>query len=131
MAVHAGKAGVVKAGSDAVGEVAILDHRGSRRDRRRHVHGCDMAHERRHPALLDRLAHVLVRRRGPPDRRRSSPGSTITLEVMPTGETTGEAVYSGGAIITAVSRTAAVDGVIEATFSFTGDGALTAGTVSI
>jgi hypothetical protein len=130
MAVHAGKAGVVKAGSDAVGEVRswTIEEAGETAD------GTAMgATWRTNVATLRSWTGSLTCWFDDADAGQTAlvSGATVALEVMPTGETAGEAVYSGNAIITAVSRTAAVDGVIEATFSFTGDGALTVGTVSI
>lgn len=54
-------------------------------------------------------------------------GSTIALKLYPEGSATGATFFSGNAIVTGVSRKAALDGVVEATFSFKGTGALTEG----
>ena len=52
-------------------------------------------------------------------------GAEITLNLYPIGNTTGNKYWSGACIVTSVSKTAAVDGLIEASFSVTGNGALT------
>jgi predicted secreted protein len=54
-------------------------------------------------------------------------GSTVALKVYPEGATTGATFFSGSAIVTAVNRKASLDGVVEASFSFKGTGALTEG----
>jgi len=56
-------------------------------------------------------------------------GSEVTLNVYPEGDTTGDTYYTGSAIVTGVSRTGAFDGLIEASISVQGNGALTESTV--
>lgn len=58
------------------------------------------------------------------------PGSTIELVVYPEGADTGDITYTGNAIITAVNKTASYDGLVEMEVTFSGTGALTAGTAS-
>lgn len=57
-------------------------------------------------------------------------GGTVTLNLYPEGDDTGATYWSGDAIITSISYSAAFDGIVEATFSFTGTGALSELTVS-
>ena len=52
-------------------------------------------------------------------------GAEITLNLYPEGNTSGNKYWSGSAIITSVSKSASFDGLIEASFSATGNGALT------
>jgi hypothetical protein len=56
-------------------------------------------------------------------------GSSITLNLYPDGNTSTNTYWSGNCIITSVSKSASFDGLIEASFSVTGNGALTEGTV--
>jgi hypothetical protein len=56
-------------------------------------------------------------------------GSTIAFKLYPEGDTTGDVFFSGNAIVTSVSRKAAIDGVAEVSFAFKGTGALTEATV--
>jgi len=56
-------------------------------------------------------------------------GSEVTLNVYPEGDASGDTYYSGSAIVTGVSRTASFDGLVEASISVQGNGALTESTV--
>jgi hypothetical protein len=58
------------------------------------------------------------------------PGVELAIKVYPEGADTGDTFYSGTAIIATVNRQAAMDGMVEAEFSFTGTGALTKSTAS-
>lgn len=57
-------------------------------------------------------------------------GSEVTLNLYPEGNTSGDVYYTGSAIVTSISRSASFDGMIEASFSVTGNGALTQSTVA-
>lgn len=57
-------------------------------------------------------------------------GSAITLNLYPEGETTGDSYATVSAIITEEGKSATMDGMVEATFSWEGNGAVTWGTVS-
>lgn len=56
-------------------------------------------------------------------------GASIALKVYPEGDTTGDTFFSGNAIVTNVTRKATLDGMVEASFTFKGTGALTQSTV--
>ncbi len=58
-----------------------------------------------------------------------SAGATVTLNLHPEGDDSGDTFWSGDAIITSISYNASFDGIVEASFSFTGTGALTESTV--
>ena len=55
-------------------------------------------------------------------------GTTVVLVWAFEGTTSGDYIYSGSAIVNSVSISAATDGMVECSFSFTGTGALTRGT---
>jgi len=57
-------------------------------------------------------------------------GSEVTLNVYPEGETSGDTYYTGTAIVTGVTRSASFDGLVEASISVQGSGALSESTVS-
>lgn len=57
-------------------------------------------------------------------------GSEVTLNLYPEGNTSGDTYWTGTAIITSVSNSASFDGLVEASFSATGNGALTEDTVA-
>jgi len=61
---------------------------------------------------------------------KTGEGSTATFEVYPAGEDTGRRKLSGSMIITSFSITSSVDGMVEASFSAQGTGALTIGVAS-
>lgn len=52
-------------------------------------------------------------------------GAEVTLNLYPTGNTSAQYYWSGSAIVNSVSKTASFDGLIEASFSVTGNGPLT------
>lgn len=56
-------------------------------------------------------------------------GASITLNLYPTGNNSGDYEWTGTATITSVSKTASFDGFVEASFSAQGNGALVEGTV--
>lgn len=55
-------------------------------------------------------------------------GGTVQVELFPYGATSGNEKWSGLAIVASVSKSAAADGLVEASFNLTGIGALTYGT---
>lgn len=57
-------------------------------------------------------------------------GAEVTFNVYPEGDTSGDTYYTGTAIVTEVSRTAAFDGLVEASISLQGTGALSESTVA-
>lgn len=57
-------------------------------------------------------------------------GAEVTFAVYPEGDTTGDTYYTGTAIVTEVSRTAAFDGLVEASISLQGTGALSESTAA-
>lgn len=56
-------------------------------------------------------------------------GAEVTLNVYPEGDTAGDIYYTGSAIVTGVTRSASFDGMVEASISVQGTGALTSETV--
>lgn len=56
-------------------------------------------------------------------------GATVTINIYPEGSTTGDMYYTGSVIVTEKSITASFDGMVEASFSFQGTGALSETTV--
>ena len=57
-------------------------------------------------------------------------GGTVTLNLYPEGNDSGDTYWTGDAIITSISYSAAFDGIVEASFSFTGTGSLSESTVA-
>ena len=57
-------------------------------------------------------------------------GAAITLNVYPEGDTSADTYYTGAAIVTSVTKNASFDGLVEASISVQGTGALTSATVA-
>lgn len=57
-------------------------------------------------------------------------GASVTLALYPSGNSSGQIKWSGAAVVTSVTKNASVDGLVEASFTVTGNGALTETTVS-
>lgn len=56
-------------------------------------------------------------------------GASVTLNVYPEGDGAGDAYFTGTATVTAITKQASLDGLITASFTFEGNGALTLTTV--
>ena len=52
-------------------------------------------------------------------------GTEITLVIYPEGNTSGDVELTGSAFVTSVSKSAAFDGLVEASITLQGNGALT------
>jgi len=57
------------------------------------------------------------------------PGSSVTINIYPEGSTSGDTYYTGTVLVTEKTVTASFDGMVEASFSFQGTGALSETTV--
>lgn len=57
-------------------------------------------------------------------------GSEVTVNFQVEGDTTGDHLLSGAAIVTGRTINSSFDGLVEASLTLQGDGALTEGTVS-
>ena len=55
-------------------------------------------------------------------------GASVTMNFYPEGDTTGDTYKTGSAVVTEISISAAIDGMVEASISFQGSGALTEAT---
>ena len=57
-----------------------------------------------------------------------SNGASVTVKFYPEGTTTGDKYYTGTALVTGISRSASVDGMVDASYTLKGTGALTLAT---
>ena len=55
-------------------------------------------------------------------------GASVTIKFYPEGTTTGDKYYTGTALVTGISRSASIDGMVDASYSLKGTGALTLAT---
>jgi predicted secreted protein len=58
-----------------------------------------------------------------------SVGSSVSLVVFPEGDSSGDTKYTGTAIVTGFTKTGSFDGMVEASISVQGTGALATATV--
>ena len=56
-------------------------------------------------------------------------GASVTLNVYPAGDDGGDTYYTGTAIVTGITRSSSFDGLVEASITVQGSGALTDTTV--
>lgn len=57
-------------------------------------------------------------------------GASVTLNLYPEGATTGDKYFTGTASIIGINRSAAINGMVEASYQVKGSGALTFGTAA-
>jgi len=128
MATHIGRDGIVKVGANAVAEVRSfsIEETGDT------VEDTVMTDTARTfvPTLTSFTgsADVLWDETDTTGQGALSVGSSVTIGFYPEGDTTGDTYYSGTAIVTGVSRSASFDGMVEASISLQGSGALTEST---
>ena len=129
MATHKGSEGTVKVGSNAVAEIRSYSIEESA-DTLEDTSMGDSA--RTYKSSLTSFAgslDVFWDETDASGQGALTIGSEVVLNVYPEGDTTGDSYYTGSAIVTGVSRSASFDGLIEASISVQGNGALTSTTV--
>jgi predicted secreted protein len=129
MATHKGSEGTVKVGSNAVAEIKSYSIEESA-DTLEDTSMGDSARTYK-PSLsnFSGSLDVFWDETDTNGQGALSIGSEVTLNVYPEGDTTGDTYYTGSAIVTGVSRSASFDGLVEASISVQGNGALTTSTV--
>lgn len=129
MASHIGRDGIVKVGSDAVAEVKSFSIEETA-DTVETTKMTDTA--RTHAVTLTSFSGSLDCFWDETDTNGQGAltnGASVTLALYPEGDTAGDTYYTGTALVTGVSRSASFDGMVEATISVQGTGALTSTTV--
>ena len=129
MATHAGSEGIVKVGANTVAEVRSYSIEESADTLEQTTMG-DSARQYR-PSLTTWSGSVDVYwdETDTTGQGALTVGSEITLNVYPEGDASGDTYYTGSCIVTGVSKSGAFDGMVEASISVQGDGALTTTTV--
>lgn len=129
MATHAGSEGTVKSGSNAIAEVRSF----SLEESADTIEDTTMGDASR--TYLTGLktfsgsVDVFWDETDTDGQVSFAVGSSVTLAVYPEGDTAGDTYYSGTAIVTGRTITSSFDGMVEASFTLQGTGALTATTV--
>ena len=128
MATHHGKEGVVKAGSDVIGEVTGFNLETT----------ADVVEDTQ---LSDATKSFLAGRTSfsgtlemhydetDTAQETLTVGSSISFTLLPEGNTSGDQSFAGSGIITGMSINNAMDAVVSRSVTFQGTGALTKSTV--
>jgi len=128
MATHKGSEGVVKIGSDSVGECKSwsLDTSADSLD----ITTVGSTSRLRTTGLLSWSGSIDAFW-DETDTAQSGmgAGSEITLNLYPEGADTGDTYFTGAAVVTGVSRSGSAEGLVEVSFTFEGNGDLTETTV--
>ena len=129
MATHKGSEGIVKVGSNSVAEIRSYSIEESA-DTLEDTSMGDSARTYK-PSLtsFSGSLDVFWDETDTSGQGALSIGSEVTLNVYPEGDTAGDTYYTGSAIVTGVSRSGSFDGLVEASISVQGNGALTETTV--
>ena len=130
MATHKGSEGIVKVGSTAVAEIRSYSIEESA-DTLEDTSMGDSA--KTYKASLTSFSgslDVFWDETDTSGQGALSIGAEVTLNFYPEGDSAGDTYYTGSAIVTGVSRTASYDGLVEASISVQGNGALTESTVA-
>jgi hypothetical protein len=128
MATHIGRDGIVKVGSNAVAELRSfsIEETGDT------VEDTVMTDTARTyiPTLTSFTgsADVFWDETDTSGQGALTVGSSVTIGFYPEGDTTGDTYYTGTALVTGVTRSASFDGMVEASITLQGSGALTAST---
>lgn len=130
MATNIGKDGAVYSGSNAVAEIKDWSLETTSETVDTTVMGDDWM---THTATQKSWTASFTANWDPSDttgQQTLTEGASVTLKLYPTGNTSSNIEWSGTATITSVSKTASFDGMVEASFSAQGDGALAENTVA-
>jgi hypothetical protein len=128
MATFKGKDGVVKVGSNAIGEIRNF----SVEETADTIEDTAMGDTAR--TYVDSLTQFTASIDALFDDTDTAQtaltiGSTATFSFLPEGDSSGKYSLSGSGIVTSISRSQSYDGLVEISFSLQGSGALTIGTV--
>lgn len=129
MANHKGSEGTVKVGSNAVAEVRSWSIEESNSTMDDTVMGDSWATKKAGINSWSGSLDCFWDETDATGQGALTTGSEVTLNLYPEGDTGGDTYYTGSAIVTSVSRSASHDGMVEASISFEGNGALTETTV--
>ena len=130
MATHTGSEGTVKVGSNAIAEIRSFSIEESADTLEDTTMG-DAARTYK-PSLTSWSGSVEVYwdETDTNGQVALTVGAEVTLNVYPEGSTTGDSYLTGSAIVTGRTINSSFDGMVEASITVQGNGALTAGTVA-
>lgn len=129
MATKKGKEGVVKSGSDVVGEIISFEVTITANEVDTSTLGTDWTGT---DSTQKSWSGTLEMFYDPDDTGQAGVvvGDKVTLSLYYEGDSTGLDYDTGSALITSVSRSQSFNDMVKQTVAFTGDGALTSATVA-
>ena len=128
MATHAGSEGTIKIGSNTLGEIKSF----SIEETAEVIEKTKMGDSSRSYLLgLTQFTGTATVNFDETDSGQTAAtvGSSITLEVYPEGDASGDTYFSGTAFVTGLTVNSSFDGIVESELSFQGSGGLTRTTV--
>jgi hypothetical protein len=129
MATHAGSEGTVKVGSDAIAEIRSFSLEETADTLEDTTMGDTARTYKSSLTTFTGSVDVFWDETDTAGQGALTIGASVTLNVYPEGDTAGDTYYSGSAIVTGVTRSSSFDGLVEASITVQGSGALTATTV--
>jgi hypothetical protein len=129
MATHTGSEGTVKVGSDAIAEIRSFSLEESADTLEDTTMGDTARTYKSSLTTFTGSVDVFWDETDTAGQGVLTIGASVTLNVYPEGDASGDTYYSGTAIVTGVTRSSSFDGLVEASITVQGSGALTATTV--
>ena len=129
MATHTGSEGTVKVGSDAIAEIRSFSLEESADTLEDTTMGDTARTYKSSLTTFTGSVDVFWDETDTAGQGALTIGASVTLNVYPEGDSSGDTYYSGSAIVTGITRSSSFDGLVEASITVQGSGALTATTV--
>jgi hypothetical protein len=129
MATHAGSEGTVKVGSNAIAEIRSFSLEETADTLEDTSMGDTARTYKSSLTTFTGSVDVFWDETDTSGQGALTIGASVTLNVYPEGDTAGDTYYSGSAIVTGITRSSSFDGLVEASITVQGSGALTATTV--
>lgn len=129
MATHTGSEGTVKVGSDAIAEIRSFSLEETADTLEDTTMGDTARTYKSSLTTFTGSVDVFWDETDTAGQGALTIGASVTLNVYPEGDTAGDTYYSGSAIVTGITRSSSFDGLVEASITVQGSGALTATTV--
>jgi hypothetical protein len=129
MATHAGSEGTVKVGSNAIAEIRSFSLEETADTLEDTTMGDTARTYKSSLTTFTGSVDVFWDETDTNGQGALTIGASVTLNVYPEGDASGDTYYSGSAIVTGVTRSSSFDGLVEASITVQGSGALTATTV--
>lgn len=128
MPTHAGSEGTIKIGSDTLSEIKSF----SIEETAEVIEKTKMGDSSRSYLLgLTQFTGTVTLNFDETDagQNAATVGTSITLEVYPEGDSSGDVKFTGTAFVTGLTLNSSFDGIVESELSFQGSGGLTRTTV--